>query len=245
MSAKSRTPVWDTCRIQRFPDRAAAGRALAAQLAAYRERPDTLVLALPRGGVPVAFEVARAIAAPLDLILVRKLGVPGQEELAMGAISEGGLRVLNQDLTGVIVMSPDRLAQITERAASEIARQSRVYRGSRPPPDVRGRTVILVDDGLATGTTMRAAISAVRRQAPAQIVVAAPVAAPETVEMLGPLVDEIVVVETPDSLGAIGLWYIDFAQVCDDEVVALLHQAAELLRSSSSSCEGGVKAFAN
>ncbi len=229
MSAKGHTSASKEHRNLRFPDRATAGRALAALLTAYRGRPGTVVLALPRGGVPVAFEVACAIGAPLDLMFVRKIGVPGEEELAMGAIAEGGLRVLHHDLAKVIPISPDLLAQITEKALSEIVRQTHMYRGERPPPDLRGRTVILVDDGLATGTTMRAAISAARRHAPAQIIVAAPVAAPETVVSLRPLVDEIVVVETPDSLSAIGLWYVDFAQLRDDEVLTLLQRAAELL----------------
>lgn len=217
--------MWSIRRGRRFPDRAAAGRALAARLAAYADRPETLVLALPRGGVPVAFEIARSLGAPLDLMLVRKLGVPGQRELAMGAIAEGGVRVLNEDLIAALQISPNRIERVAADEALELERRARAYRGSRPAPSLRGRVVILVDDGLATGATMRAAILASRAQAPARLIVAAPVAAAETAALLQPLVDELVVVELPEPFGAIGLWYEDFAQISDEEVRALIRQA--------------------
>ncbi|HMP72161.1 MAG TPA: phosphoribosyltransferase family protein [Kiritimatiellia bacterium] len=219
---------WLASRGRRFADRAAAGRALAARLDRYVARRDSLVLALPRGGVPVAFEVARALGAPLDLILVRKLGVPGEEELALGALAEGGLRVLNDDVVAAAGVGLATIERIAARAEAEIARQARAYRGGRTPPALRDRTVILVDDGLATGATMRAAVAAARAQAAARVIVAAPVAAPETVGLLAPTVDEVVACERPDALGAIGLWYDDFRPVGDDEVRELLRQTAEL-----------------
>lgn len=224
--------AWITSHGRRFPDREAAGRALAARLTAYVARPDVLVLALPRGGVPVAFEVARAVRAPLDLILVRKLGVPGEEELAMGAIAEGGLQVLNAEVIEAFRIGPDLIARAAATAMREIERQSRLYRAGRPAPDLRNRTVILVDDGLATGATMRAAIDAARAQQAARLIVAAPVAAHETVELLKPMVDELAIVTMPEAFGAIGLWYSNFSPVGDDEVRALLQQAGgEQLRA--------------
>lgn len=228
MTIGHRVLAWFAGRGRRFPDRRAAGRVLATRLGAHLARPDTLVLALPRGGVPVGFEVARALGAQLDLILVRKLGVPGEEELALGALAEGGVRVLNDDLVASLQIGPEVIEQLAVRASAEIARQARAYRGARPAPDPRGRTVILLDDGLATGATMRAAIAAVRRQGPARIVVAAPVAAPETAQLLVPLVDELVAVELPELFSAIGLWYDNFAPVSDDEVRALLREMAKL-----------------
>jgi predicted phosphoribosyltransferase len=170
--------------------------------------------------------VARAIAAPLDLLLARKLGVPGQRELAMGAIAEGGAQALNQDVVEAIGVGPGPIAQVAAAEEREIARQAAAYREGRRPPELRGRTVILVDDGLATGATMRAAIAAARAGGAARLIVATPVAAPDTVALLRPLVDEIVAVETPEPFGAIGMWYDDFGQVSDDEVRALLRRAA-------------------
>lgn len=213
---------------RRFADRATAGRALAALLADYHAARDVVVLALPRGGVPVAFEVARALEAPLDLVLVRKLGTPGQEELAMGAIAEGGVLVLNDEVLSELALSRAEIARVVEAESRELTRRARVYRGEQPPPDLRGQTVILVDDGLATGTTMRAAIAAVRAQAPRWLIVAVPVAAPETLDKLRRQVDELITVEVPDHLYAIGLWYEDFTQTSDEEVCALLRQAAAL-----------------
>src|SRR5437899_4876159 len=211
---------------KRFRDRTEAGQLLAAKLAAYAQRPDVLVLALPRGGVPVTYEVARALGAPLDVYLVRKLGVPGQEELAMGAIATGGVRVLNAAVVDALHIPPAAIAAVAAAEQRELARRERLYRGSRPAPDVRGRTVILVDDGLATGATMRAAVAALRQQQPARIVIAVPTAAPETCAELGAEVDEIVCARTPAPFYAVGLWYVDFRQITDDQVRDLLARAA-------------------
>ena len=207
---------------KRFRDRREAGRLLAAQLSAYAKRPDVLVLALPRGGVPVAAEVASALGAPLDVFVVRKLGVPGHEEYALGAIATGGVRVLNEEVVQALRI-PDRVIDaLAAREQEELARRERVYRGHRPPPDVRGRTVILVDDGLATGATMHAAIRALRQQQPARIVVAVPTASPETCAELKTEVDDIICATTPDPFYAVGLWYEDFSQTTDEEVRELL-----------------------
>jgi len=217
--------AWYLGEQRRFRDRAEAGQQLAALLAAYAHRPDLLVLALPRGGVPVAYEVARALDAPLDVFLVRKLGVPGHEELAMGAIASGGVRVLNDDVVESLRIPLSIVDQVTEREQEELQRRERAYRGDRPPPDVRGRTVILVDDGLATGSTMRAAAAAVRRQQPARVVVAVPVAAASTCDALRTEVDEVACVLTPEPFYAVGIWYEDFSQTTDDEVRDLLARA--------------------
>jgi putative phosphoribosyl transferase len=211
---------------RQFRDRTDAGRHLAEQLVMYTGRPNLLVLALPRGGVPVAFEVAKALNAPLDVFLVRKLGVPGHEELAMGALASGGVIVLNDDVVGPLRIPDqviDRVAAVEQR---ELERRERLYRGDRPPIDARGRTAILVDDGLATGATMRAAAAALRRQQPARIVIAVPTAAPETCDEFRAEVDDIVCAITPDPFYAVGLWYEDFSQTTDDEVRYLLDLAA-------------------
>ena len=210
-----------------FRDRIEAGRVLADQLREYGDRSDVLVLALPRGGVPVAFEVAQALHAPMDVFLVRKLGVPGHEELAMGAIATGGVRVLNEDVVvGLGIPGPviDEVAREEER---ELHRRERLYRDDRPPPEVRGRTVILVDDGLATGSTMRAAVAALRQQGPASIIVAVPVGAAETCAGLRREADEVVCARMPEPFHAVGLWYNDFTQTTDDEVRDMLERAAE------------------
>lgn len=207
---------------QRFHDRHDAGRVLAARLFAYAHRPDVIVLALPRGGVPVAYEVARALGAPLDVFVVRKLGVPGHEELAMGAVATGGVRVLNESVVNTLGIPDDVIDAVAVREERELARRERLYRDARPPPDVRGKTAILVDDGLATGATMHAAIRALRQQHPARIVVAVPVAAPETCEALRAEVDEVICALTPEPFLAVGFWYEDFAQTADDEVRDLL-----------------------
>ena len=207
---------------KRFRDRREAGRLLGAHLSAYANLPDVLVLALPRGGVPVAAEVARALEAPLDVFVVRKLGVPGHEEFALGAIATGGVRVLNEEVVQALRI-PDRVIDaLAAREQEELARRERVYRGHRPPLDVRGRTVILVDDGLATGATMHAAIRALRQQQPARIVVAVPTASPETCAELKTEVDDIICATTPDPFYAVGLWYEDFSQTTDEEVRELL-----------------------
>ena len=210
-----------------IPNRRVAGQALAEALKSYAGRDDVIVLALPRGGVPVAAEVARALGVPLDVMLVRKLGLPGHPELAMGAIASGGVRVMNDDVVRRLSVSPATIEAVTEAEGRELARRERAYRGERPWPDLKGRCVILVDDGLATGATMHAAIDAVRAQQPACIVVAVPVAPPDTVRTLEALVDEVVCPLQPQSFMAIGQWYQDFTQTSDDEVITLLDELAK------------------
>src|SRR6195256_2341357 len=205
-----------------FRDRREAGRLLATKLAAYANRPDVLVLALPRGGVPVAYEVARAVGAPLDVFVVRKLGVPGYEELAMGAVATGGVRVLNDQLIQRLGIPDHVINAVTARERQELARRERLYRDGRPPPDISGRTVILVDDGLATGATMQAAIEALRQQNPARIVVAVPTASPDTCEEMKAKADDVICAITPQPFQAVGRWYRDFSQTTDEEVEALL-----------------------
>jgi len=212
-----------------FKDRRDAGRKLAQELLAYAGSSDVIVLALPRGGVPVAYEVARALSVPLDIYIVRKLGLPGQEELAIGAIASGGTRVLNHDIVQTLKIPQTMIDMITRQELQEVERRVRAYRGDRPPPEVRGRTVILVDDGLATGASMRAAVAALRAQNPARIVVAVPTAAPETCEAFRPEVDGIVCAMTPEPFYGVGRWYEDFSQTTDEEVRALLEEAARQL----------------
>jgi predicted phosphoribosyltransferase len=225
----------------RFSDRRAAGRFLAQKLAAYANRPDVIVLALPRGGVPVAYEVAAALHAPLDVFLVRKLGVPGHEEYAMGAIASGGVRVLNEEVVQALGIPDFRIEAAAAREQQELERRERAYRGNRPPPDVRGRTVILVDDGLATGASMQAAVMALRRLEPARIVVAVPTAAPETCEQMRTLADEVVCATTPEPFHAVGLWYEDFSQTSDEEVGALLAQARQARQAQPEGTQGTSK----
>lgn len=208
-----------------IPDRVAAGRSLARLLEKYRGRADALVLALPRGGVPVAWEIARALDLPLDLMLVRKLGMPGHEEYAMGAIASGGVRVLNTDALRYAHVDAATLERVTASQQQELDRRERVYRAGRPLPELRGRQVLLVDDGLATGSTMRAAVQAVRQQAPARIVLVAPVASSEALAMLAPMVEETVCPLVPPYLSSIGEWYADFAQTSDAQVQELLRLA--------------------
>lgn len=208
-----------------FIDRREAGRILAALLMKYANRNDVLVLVLPRGGVPVAFEVAQALKAPLDVFIVRKLGVPGHDELAMGAIATGGVRVVNDDVVLSLGLEAKVIDAVAAREEKELERRERIYRGARPAPDVHGRTVIVVDDGLATGSSMRAAVAALRKQAPARIVVAVPVAAPETCEEFKTEVDEAVWAATPRMFSGVGRWYGDFSQTTDEEVHELLAQA--------------------
>lgn len=208
-----------------YSNRSEAARLLAAALQPYAGRSDVLILGLPRGGVPVAYEVAQTLKAPLDLMLVRKLGVPGHAELAMGAIATGGIRVLNTEVIEELGISDAAIERVTAREQQELQRRDQVYRDHRPPPDMEGRCVILVDDGLATGATMRSAIAAVRRQQPAQLVVAVPVAPPHTVAVLREEADEVVCPATPEPFFSIGLWYEDFAPVTDEEVRVLLKQS--------------------
>ena len=214
-----------------FRDRREAGSVLAGLLEKYRGRDDAIVLALPRGGVPVAYEVARRLQAPLDVFVVRKLGVPGQEELAMGAIASGGVRFLNQDVMRHVGISPGIIEGVARREIEEIARRERQYRGNRPYPDLGGRVVILVDDGLATGSTMRAAVSALRQRSPKKIVVAVPVAATATCAEFESIADEIVCARTPEAFHAVSSWYDDFRQTDDEEVSELL-DAAERERAA-------------
>ncbi|MGP0063748.1 MAG: phosphoribosyltransferase [Isosphaeraceae bacterium] len=209
----------------RFRDRSEAGRLLASRLDAYAGRADVLVLGLPRGGVPVAFEVARALRVPLDVCVVRKLGVPGHEELAMGAIASGGAWVLNDDVIQALNIGGHTIRDVAERELEELKRRERAYRGDRPALDVHGRTVILVDDGIATGSTMRAAIDALRRLGPARLVVAVPTASPSTCDEIGQTVDECICMITHDPFYAVGAWYEDFSQTTDDQVRDLLHRA--------------------
>jgi predicted phosphoribosyltransferase len=223
-----------------FRDRADAGRKLATSLVEYAGRPDLVVLALPRGGVPVGFEVARALRAPLDVFLVRKLGVPGHEELAMGAIASGGVRVVNPGVVQALEIPAQVIEDVAAAELRELERRERAYRDDRPPPDVRGKTVILVDDGLATGSTMRAAATALRQQEPGRIVVGVPVSTPDTCDQFRAEVDDIVCAITPEVLFGVGAWYQDFSQTTDDEVRDLLARAAgeQQVRAGRPAAEG-------
>lgn len=213
-----------------FKDRRDAGQKLATELSAFAGRSDVVVLALPRGGVPVAFEVALALGAPLDIFIVRKLGLPGHEELAIGAIASGGVRVLNNDIVQTLRIPERVIDGVAQRELQELERRERAYRGDRPMPDVRDRTVILIDDGLATGASMRAAVAGLRALHPAQIVVAVPTAAPETCAALEREVDQIVCAMTPEPFYGVGRWYEDFSQTTDEEVRMFLEEANRQLQ---------------
>jgi putative phosphoribosyl transferase len=213
--------------IKPFADRAEAGNVLAEELEAYIGRDDVIVLALPRGGVPVAYEVAMALGVPLDVFLVRKLGAPGHEELAMGAIASGDVVVMNDDVVKALKVSPEMVAAKIASERQELARRESAYRDDRPPLHVEGRTVILIDDGLATGSTMRAAVTALRRQRPARIVVAAPIGAASTCDEIQSIADEVICALTPEPFRAVGLWYDNFEQTSDEEVRDLLARAWE------------------
>jgi predicted phosphoribosyltransferase len=208
-----------------FRDRSEAGDVLAGRLGHYAGRHDVLVLALPRGGVPVAARVARALGAPLDVFVVRKLGVPGHEELAMGAIASGGVRVVNEQVVGRLGLGEEDLRRVAEVEARELARRERRYREDRPPPELAGRVVILVDDGLATGSTMRAAVAAARRAGPARVVVAVPTAPASTCQRLAEEADEVICATTPRPFRAVGYSYRSFPQTSDEEVRAILRAA--------------------
>ena len=210
-----------------FRNRRDAGRILASYLAQYADRPDVVILALPRGGVPVGFELARALRAPLDVMVVRKLGVPGHEELAMGAIASGGVRVLNDDVIQMLGIRPHTIECVAEQEEQELARREAAYRGNRGPAAVKERTVILVDDGLATGSTMRAAVAALRALQPSRIVIAVPTAATETCHELKAEADDVVCVMTPAPFFGVGQWYDDFSQTTDEEVYRLLQEASK------------------
>jgi putative phosphoribosyl transferase len=204
--------------MKRFRDRREAGKRLAQELLHYVNRPDVIILALPRGGVPVAYEVALALNAPLDVFIVRKLGLPGQEELAIGAIASGGVRVLNEEIIQLLRLSDEVIERVAQSEQQELERRERLYRGDRPTPEIRDRTVILIDDGLATGASMRAAIAGLRAQNPGRIVVAVPIAAPETCAEFESEVDEIVCATTPEPFLGVGRWYEDFSQTTDEGV---------------------------
>lgn len=206
----------------RFSNRIEAGKLLAEKLLSYADQTDVVVLALPRGGVPVAAEVARRLHAPLDVFVVRKLGLPGQKELAMGAIASGGVRVLNAEVFGYLTIPDQLLEEVTAGERRELERREHDYRRDLPPPDVRGKTVIVVDDGVATGSTMMAAIAALRRMEVARIVVAVPAIAPSTFSEIEVAADEIVALLVPPAFHGVGQWYEDFSQTTDEEVCSLL-----------------------
>lgn len=211
--------------MQLFADRADAGRQLAELLAEYAGDPNVVVLALPRGGVPIGYAIAGRLPAPLDVCVVRKLGVPGHEELAMGALAGDGTCVLDEALMATLGIDADALQEVVRREIDELKRREVAYRDARPEPDLRGKVVIVVDDGLATGATMRAAATALRRRGPAAVVAAVPVAAPRTIASLRGVVDRIVCVRTPEPFHAVGLYYVNFEQTSDDEVRRLLADA--------------------
>jgi predicted phosphoribosyltransferase len=215
----------------RFLDRREAGRELANHLGAFAGRDDVTVLGLPRGGIPVAYEVARTLGAPLEAFVVRKIGAPRQEELAMGAIATGNVRVLDGDTIRMLNVAPEVVERVIGQETRELERRERLYRGAHPFPDLHGRTALLVDDGIATGASMTAAVRAVRALGAARVVVAVPVAPPETVERLRREADDCICVLTPPMFFAVGAWYADFSQTGDDEVVALLADARETMRS--------------
>jgi predicted phosphoribosyltransferase len=211
----------------RFTDRSDAGRQLAGQLSAFAHQPDVLILALPRGGVPVAFEIARTLRVPLDVWVVRKLGTPGIPELALGAVAPGGIQLLSSDIVRRFNIPGHMIEAIAARERAELDRREKAYRGDRPPVDVTGKTMILVDDGLATGSTMRAAIASVRLRQPARVVVAVPVAAGPVCAQLSQEADQVVCLFTPVDLDAVGQWYEDFTQTSDQEVCRLLAEGSK------------------
>ena len=218
--------------LRGFRNRRDAGAQLAARLSRFASDPNIVVLGLPRGGVPVAFEVARALDAPLDVFLVRKLGVPGHRELAMGAIASGGARVLNQDVLDRIQVASNTIDLVAAAELAELERQERLYRGASPFPDLKDKTVIVVDDGLATGSTMRAAVQAIRKSDPAWVVVAVPVGAAETCQQLRYDADQVICLSAPEAFYAVSAWYEDFSQTTDEEVRNLLDIAAAQLSQS-------------
>ena len=211
--------------MDKFIDRQQAGRILANSLKNYAIQPNVTVLALPRGGVPVAYEIAMALSIPLDVFIVRKLGVPGHEELAMGAIASGGTILVNESIIRQLRLQQSSIDAVIQSEQEELARREHLYRGNRPFPDLSGKTIILVDDGIATGATMQAAISALRKHKPASIIVAVPVAAYETCQSMAPLVDKLICPLQPINFFAVGLWYEDFSQTTDEEVIDLLERS--------------------
>ena len=218
----ARRPPKNEVLMNRFLDRPQAGRALAELLKQYAHQPDVIVLALPRGGVPVAYEIAQALSAPLDVIIVRKLGVPGHEEFAFGAVASGGSVVFNEDIMSLLALNQSAIDQVLKDELQEMARREQVYRGDSPFPELTDKTVILVDDGIATGATMRAAIQALQQKKPAKTIIAVPVAAHSTCEAMAAMVNQIVCPLQPVDLNAVGLWYDNFSQTSDSEVIELL-----------------------
>ena len=216
---------WGASNARAFTDRHEAGRALADRLETFARRDDVVVLALPRGGVPIGYEVATRLGVPLDVFTVRKLGVPGHVELAMGAIASGGVRVLNDEVINWLRPTPDVVAAVARAELAELDRRERLYRGGRPLVPLEGRTVLLVDDGLATGSTMRAAVQAVRQLRAGRVIVAAPVGASDTCHAMRQIADDVVCVISPDHFVAVGVWYVDFSETTDDEVQRLLTEA--------------------
>ena len=223
---------------QRFRSRSEAGRILASHLASYAGRADVLVLALPRGGVPIGFEIAQALRSPLDIFLVQKIGVPGQEELAIGAVASGNVRVLNSEVVQALRVPASAIEQATREALQELARREEVYKGNRSNQEAHGREIILVDDGLATGSTMHAAVAAIKKQNPKRIVVAVPVAAQRTCDEFKHEVDEIICLKSPPSFDAVGLWYENFSQLTDEDVRDLLRRASQ---SSAAGSDRGAR----
>ncbi|MFO7964026.1 MAG: phosphoribosyltransferase [Desulfobacterales bacterium] len=217
----------------RFRNRTDAGVKLAEKLAAYKGQKNLLVLALPRGGVPVGYEVANFLDAPFDIFLVRKLGVPGQEELAMGAIASGGIRILNEDIIRMAQIPVQDIEAETRKEEQELQRREREYRGDRPMPELEGRRIILVDDGLATGASMKAAVAALRDRNVAEIIVAVPTASPDTCSEFEAMVDQVICARTPEPFGGVGAWYEDFSQTTDDEVRKYMQLAEENLPTPS------------
>jgi predicted phosphoribosyltransferase len=212
----------------RFRNRSDAGRILAGKLSQYADHPDAMVLALPRGGVPVGYEISRALNIPLDVLIVRKLGVPGNDELAMGAIASGGIRILNRNVVESLRIPPDAIEAVEKREFLELMRREAAYRGNRPSLDIHGRILILVDDGMATGSTMRVAISALRQQKAKRIIVAVPVAPPTVRWEMEKLVDEFVALSTPEDFYGVGQWYDDFTQTSDDTVYEMLRMGRKI-----------------
>lgn len=215
-----------------YRDRFDAGRQLAEALEAFADHPDVLVLALPRGGVPVGFAIAQALHVPLDVLMVRKLGVPGREELAMGALASGGVRLLNDEIIAALEVTPEEIDAVVHAEQVELERREQLYRAGRPAPDVRDKVLILVDDGLATGSTMRAAVATLRRQGPARVIVAVPVGSSDTCAELRREADDVICIRTPEPFYAVGMWYSNFSQTSDTEVCQLLARAAALVRSA-------------
>lgn len=216
----------------KYTNRKHAGLVLAKLLKTYEHRTDVIVLALPRGGVPVAYEIAVALSVPLDVFIVRKLGAPGQGELAMGAVASGGVAVLNNDIIHALHIAPSWIHSVKEAELGELVRREHVYRGNRPLPDLLGKTIILVDDGIATGSTMKAALVALQQQSPAMIIIAVPVASQSIFDEITDLVDAIVCPLHPTEFYAVGLWYDDFSQTTDEEVIELLKQSKQHLKKT-------------